>query len=403
MVSKAHYPFHVMTKPIGPRCNLDCEYCFYLRKEALFEGTRDFRMKPEALEAYVKAYIEAQPGPVASFAWQGGEPTLLGLPFFQEAVALQRRYAGGKRIENALQTNGTLLTADWCEFLRREGFLVGVSIDGPRALHDTFRVDRGRRPTFDRVMAGVQLLKTHGVEFNTLTVVNRENSKRPLEVYRFLKEAGSGFMQFIPLVEQVEGRPGVVSAASVRADRWGRFLVEIFEEWLARDVGRVHVQTFEAALGIWMGSGPGVCVFSETCGSALAMEHNGDVYSCDHYVDAEHRLGNFMVEGFGALVGSERQRAFGMGKREGLPRQCRECPVLFACRGECPKNRIQRTADGEAGLNHLCEGYRAFFTHADRALETMSWLLRAGRPAWDIARVPRDRWTGRLPVAAAAR
>jgi uncharacterized protein len=402
MVHKAQTPFHVMTKPIGPRCNLDCHYCFYLRKEGLYPGTKDFRMSPEVLETYIRSYCEAQPGDVISFAWQGGEPTLLGLEYFERIVALQRQYAGGRRVENALQTNGTLLDHDWAVFLRRENFLVGVSLDGPRNLHDTYRLTRGRRPTFDRVMAGIAVLKRHGVEFNTLTVVNRENSRRPLDVYKFLKDAGSGFMQFIPLVESVQGgKPGEVGAASVRPERWGEFLIAIFDAWLAADIGRVHVQTFEVALSQWMGFVPSLCVFGETCGKALALEHNGDVYACDHYVDPGHLIGNLMRTPLNELVDSEAMRRFGDAKRDTLPAQCRRCPVLFACRGECPKNRIALSEDGEPGLNYLCAGYRAFFEHADPALETLSRLLRAGYPARDLRRVPRDQWKGRLGPRAA--
>lgn len=402
MVAKARQPFHVMTKPIGPRCNLDCDYCFYLRKAALFEGSRDFRMPLDRLERYIQAYIEAQPGGVVSFAWQGGEPTLLGLDYFREIVRLQARYAAGRRIENALQTNGTLLDEEWCVFLRENDFLVGISIDGPRVLHDQFRLDRGRRPTFDRVMRGLRLLREGGVAFNTLTVVNRENSRRPLDVYRFLKECGSGFIQFIPLVEPMEGPAGTVSPASVRADRWGGFLCAIFDEWLARDVGRVHVQTFEAALGIWAGAGPGMCVFAERCGRALAVEHTGEVFSCDHYVAPEHRLGNFEQVPLADLVDCAAQEAFGRRKRDALPEACLSCPVLFACQGECPKNRVALTPSGQPGLNHLCAGYREFFLHADPALQTMADLIRFGRPAWEIRTIPRNQWRGRIPEAGRA-
>ncbi len=403
--------FHIMTKPIGPICNLDCKYCFYLEKEAMYEqearkAQPSWQMPEEVLDAYVRQYIEQQEIPEISFAWQGGEPTLLGVRFFRHVVELQRKYAGGKRIVNALQTNGTLLDAEWGEFLAENGFLVGLSIDGPRDLHDVYRVDKQGRPTFDAVMRGLETLKAHRVEFNTLTVVNRRNAREPERVYRFLKEIGSGFMQFIPLVERESAGPisspsgliqidlapparegaakAPVTEWSVRSEEWGSFLTTIFDAWVRADVGRVFVQQFDVALGIWSGAGASLCVFGETCGKALAIEHNGDIYSCDHYVYPDYRLGNIRDVALVEAVHSPQQIAFGNDKRDSLPRYCRECEVRFACNGECPKHRFLRTPDGEYGLNYLCAGYKRFFRHIDPHMRTMTALLNSGRAPAEI-------------------
>ena len=407
--------FHVMTKPIGPICNIDCKYCFYLEKEDLYPDTRKWRMGDDVLEAYVRQYIEEQDVPEVSFAWQGGEPTLLGVDFFRHVVDLQRRYANGKRIHNAFQTNATLLDDEWGEFLATEKFLVGVSIDGPRELHDKYRVDKKGQPTFDEVVRGIGFLNKHGAEFNTLTVVNRANSQRPLEVYRFLKEIGSGFIQFIPIVERLPGAdahhgvgltiggkpipsgphvlatppdPGdpndprlPVTGWSVEARQYGEFLCAIFDEWVRHDVGRVFVQLFDVALGQWMGAGSSLCLFAETCGVALAMEHNGDVYSCDHYVYPKYKLGNLMNASLGQLVFSDQQRRFGTDKRDTLPRYCRECDVRFACNGECPKHRFMTTPEGEPGLNYLCPAYKRFFHHVDPHMRVMAQLVHGRQPA----------------------
>jgi uncharacterized protein len=399
--------FHVMTKPIGPICNLDCKYCFYLEKERLFPANENFKMSDEVLETYIRQYIGAQDVPEVSFAWQGGEPTLLGVGFFRKVVELQRRHAGGKRIANALQTNGTLLDDDWCEFLAREKFLVGLSIDGPARLHNAYRVDKKGRDTYDAVLRGLRLLKKHGVEFNTLTVVNRANARRPLDVYRFLRDIGSGFIQFIPLVERLadaeatklgldlavpprvdeEGvRRMPVTDWSVEPGQYGTFLCTIFDEWVERDVGRTFVQIFDVTLGNWAGQGGGLCVFSENCGTALALEHNGDVYSCDHYVYPRYRLGNVLNATLGELVSSEFQRQFGRDKSATLPRYCRECEVRHLCHGECPKHRFIRTPDGEPGLNYLCRAYKQFFNHSAPAMRRMVELLRAGRAPAEIMR-----------------
>lgn len=366
-------PFHVMAKPSGARCNLDCKYCFYLEKEALYPAGRQ-RMTPEVLEAYVRSQIEAQPpGNEVLFVWQGGEPTLMGVDFFREAVELQTRYGHSRRIANAFQTNGVLLDDAWGEFLHRERFLVGLSIDGPRELHDLYRVDKGGGPTFDKVMRGLKVLQRHKVDFNTLTVVHRESARRPLEVYEFLKSIGSTHLQFIPLVERA-GAGEEVTEASVIATDYGAFLSTIWDHWVRRDVGRVFVQLFEVMLGVWMGQPSGLCLFRDTCGDAVALEHNGDVYSCDHFVTPRHRLGNLLDRSLGDMVRDNAQRQFGQAKVETLPRYCRECEVRFACHGECPKNRFIRAPDGEPGLNYLCTAYKHFFPHANPGLRGMAWL-----------------------------
>lgn len=391
-----------MAKPIGPICNLDCTYCYYLEKEKLFPKGGNFRMKPEVLEAYIRQYIESQNTDEITFAWQGGEPTLLGVDYFRKIVELEKKYAGGRTVHNALQTNGTRLDREWCHFLKQNRFLIGLSIDGPRPLHDTYRVDKGQKPTFDRVMRGLDLLKKHGVEFNTLTVVNASNVKHPLKVYDFLREIGSGFIQFIPLVERLPagggskhgldfaeppepGQPASpVTRWSVPAEAYGEFLVEIFDQWVRRDVGNVFVQIFDVSLGIWSGAGPGLCVFLEDCGRAVAIEHNGDVFSCDHFVYPKYQLGNVMNESIAALVNADRQDAFGRAKSSTLPKYCRECDVRFACNGECPKHRFTKTPDGEDGLNYLCPAYKRFFKHVDPYMKQMTALLHARRAPAEI-------------------
>lgn len=396
--------FHVLTKPIGPICNLDCKYCFYLEKQKLYPEEKQWRMSDEVLEEYIRQYIQSQATDEIHFAWQGGEPTLLGVEFFQKAVAWQKKYAGGKTISNALQTNGTLLDDEWCKFLAREKFLVGLSIDGPRKLHDEYRVDKGQKPTFDAVIRGLNALKRHQVEFNTLTVVNRTNSQHPLEVYRFLKRIGSGFIQFIPLVERSapadmkmrgfdfaappdlarEQTLSPVTVGSVEAGQYGNFLCAIFDEWLRHDVGKTFVQLFDVALGNWMGLGSSLCVFAEKCGAALAVEHNGDLYSCDHYVYPQYRLGNLMNQSLGEMVSSAPQKKFGADKSDTLPQFCRSCEVRFACNGECPKHRFIKTPAGEDGLNYLCPAYKNFFNHIDPAMRRMAQLLQTGHAAAEI-------------------
>lgn len=402
---------HVMTKPIGPICNLDCAYCFYLDKKALYPGNRRWAMTDELLELYVRQYIEAQEVPEVNFAWQGGEPSLLGVRFFRKAVELQRKYARGKRITNAFQTNGTFLDDEWCRFLHDNEFLVGLSLDGPREMHDTFRRDKRGRPTFDAVMRAVELMQRHGVEFNILTVVNRVNARYPLELYRFFKSIGARFLQFIPLVERLPddeplkpdgtvgrkhalaGPPAMIDEpdASVRVAPWsvepeqfGRFLCDIYDEWIRADVGIVFVQAFDTALGIWAGYPASLCVFAETCGQSIVVEHNGDVYACDHFVYPEYRLGNLRTSTIRDMVWLPQQRAFGEAKREALPDYCRRCDVLFACRGECPKHRFQRTPDGQAGLSYLCPSYKRFFTHIRPTMEIMTELLKQQRAPAEI-------------------
>src|ERR1700676_2233856 len=379
--------FHIMTKPIGPICNLECKYCFYLEKENLYPNTRRWEMSPEILERYIQQYIAAQPINEAHFAWQGGEPTLLGVDFFRTVIALQQKHAGGKAIHNALQTNGTLIDDEWGEFLKEHKFLVGLSLDGPRELHDHHRVDKGNAPTFDRVMRGLTKLKEHRVEFNTLTVVNRHNSQYPLEVYRVLKEVGSGFMQFIPVVERKTSEPDIdglvlvqpafhrsaaVTEWSVEPLAYGQFLAQIFDEWVKQDVGRYYVQQFDVALESWLGMDASLCVFRKTCGTALAMEHTGDLYSCDHFVYPKNKLGNVMDADLHQMVNSAQQKSFGLDKLNSLPRMCRECDVRFACNGECPKHRFLTTPDGEPGLNYLCAGYKLFFHHIDLYMQFMA-------------------------------
>lgn len=397
--------FHILTKPIGPICNLDCKYCFYLEKQKLYPSERQWRMSDEVLEEYVRQYIQGQSSQEIYFAWQGGEPTLLGVEFFQKAVTLQKKYAGGKTISNALQTNGTLLDGKWCEFLATENFLIGLSIDGPRELHDKYRPDKGQQPTFDSVMRGLKFLQKHKVAFNTLTVVNRGNSCQPLEVYRFLKSIGSEFMQFIPLVERnasaqqkqigldfaappdsedVENFQSPVTECSVEATQYGNFLCAIFDEWVRNDVGKIFVQLFDVALESWMGLGSSLCVFAEKCGAALALEHNGDLYSCDHYVYPKYRLGNLIKQNLGEMVGSLQQIKFGNDKSDSLPQFCRKCEVRFACNGECPKHRFIKTPDGEAGLNYLCPTYKKFFNHIAPYMNVMVRLLETGRAPAEI-------------------
>lgn len=384
---------HVLAKPTGAACNLACAYCFFLDKELLYPGS-GFRMSDQVLEAYIRQLIEAHQTPQVTVAWQGGEPTLMGVDFYRRALALQDQYAKpGMTFENTMQTNGTLLDEEWCQFLRESDYLVGISIDGPRELHDAHRVDKAGHGTFDRVMRGLRLLQEHGVEYNVLATVNRVNADYPLEVYHFLRdEVRTAWMQFIPVVERIneDGRSLIqegttVSERSVRPEQYGRFLSAIYDEWVRNDVGNVFVQTFEAALRNWLHlPSSGMCVFEETCGLGFALEHNGDLYSCDHFVEPNYLLGNILETHMVDLVGSEQQRRFGRAKRDDLPRVCRECEVLFACRGECPKNRFLSAPGGEAGLNYLCAGLKAFFQHVDHPMRILSSLVRQGRPAWEV-------------------
>jgi uncharacterized protein len=383
--------FHIMSKPRGAICNMDCKYCYFLSKERLYPDST-FRMSTELLEEYTRQYIEAQQVPEVTFAWQGGEPTLMGLDFFRQAVEYQQKYRRpGTRISNALQTNAVLLDDDWCQFFKENNFLIGASLDGPQQLHDAYRVDKGGNPTFERVMNGIRLMQQHGVEFNVLTTVHAANADHPLELYRFLRdEVKTQFIQFIPIVER-ENESGfqegtATAERSVTAAQYGQFLCAIFDEWARRDVGRVFVQIFDVALAAWSGDRPGLCVFEETCGTAMAMEHNGDVYSCDHFVEPNYFLGNMTDNTLIDIVGSEEQYAFGQAKRDTLPNYCRECNVRFVCNGGCPKNRFIETPDGQPGLNYLCAGYKVFFIHIDESMRFMAHELKQRRPPANVMR-----------------
>jgi uncharacterized protein len=408
-VPRAPAAFHLLAKPTGAVCNLDCAYCFFLSKERLYPGSR-FRMADELLETYVRQLVEAHAGaPVVEIAWQGGEPTLMGLPFFRRAVELVERYlTPGQNAAYTLQTNGTKLDAEWAAYLRAHDVLVGISIDGPREIHDAFRVTKGGRGSFDQVMRGLRHLREGGVEYNVLTTVHAENERHGREVYRFLRdECGARFLQFIPIVERVDADAGAdpeaprsswrerplyvqegdgVTARSVSADGYGRFLVDVFEEWVRRDVGEVYVQLFDTTLANWVGERPGMCVHCETCGLALALEHTGDVYSCDHFVEPRHRLGNIEQTHLLELVSSEQQQAFGRAKADTLPRYCRECELRFACHGGCPKDRFATTPDGEPGLNYLCPSFKRFFGHVAEPMQAMAGLLARGRAPAEIMR-----------------
>jgi|TARA_Y100000310_G_scaffold203698_1_gene203950 uncharacterized protein len=378
--------FSVLAKPIGPICNLDCSYCFYLEKELLYPGNDDFKMSTDVLENFIRQKIEGHQVPQVSFAWQGGEPTLLGIDFFKRVVQLQKRYADGKIIENGFQTNGVLLDDEWCHFLKSNNFLVGLSIDGPLECHDHHRVFKGGQPSFEKVIAGIEMMKKHSVEFNTLTVIQKHNSQKPLEVYRFLKEIGSGFMQFIPIVEHMiptqpngnhelatsyEESHVAVTDWSVDAKQFGVFLCTIFDEWVRNDVGEYFVQMFDETLAAWAGILSSVCIFRPECGGALAIEHNGDLYSCDHYVYPDNLLGNIEDDPLVAMLNSAQQVQFGRHKLVTLPQYCLDCEVRFACNGECPKNRFNKTPTGDDGLNYLCAGYKQFFTYVGPYMRTM--------------------------------
>lgn len=398
-------PLYVMLKPAGSACNLACEYCYYLEKSRLYGDVRGRVMSEELLERFIKEYIQSQTMPQVLFTWHGGETMMRSLSFYKRAVELQKRYAEGRRIDNCLQTNGTLLTDEWCEFLRENNFLVGISIDGPQEFHDAYRRDRQGRPSFFQVMKGVRLLKKHGVEWNAMAVVNDYNADYPLEFYHFFKELDCRYIQFTPVVERLGRREDGLrlSAASqeeadtelapfsVTPEQWGIFLCTLFDEWVREDVGRFFIQLFDSTLANWVGEQPGVCTLGRTCGHAGVMEFNGDVYSCDHFVFPEYRLGNIYERPLAEMMYSPEQLAFGADKHESLPRQCRECEFLFACNGECPKNRFRRTADGEPGLNYLCAGYHRFFRHAAPYMDFMKRELLAQRPPANVMEWVRHR------------
>jgi uncharacterized protein len=413
---------HLMAKPVGPLCNLDCSYCFYLEKEQFYPDRHRFRMSDEVLRAYVARYIAAQATPEVEFTWQGGEPMLMGLEFFERAVALQREYAGDKVIRNTLQTNGTLIDEAWCEFLHREGFTVGLSLDGPRQVHDLYRPDKSGGSSFDDVMRGLRMLLRHDIPFNVLVTVAKETAKYPLDIYRFLVAEGVRFIQFNPVVERVaqqgEVRIGLhfarppklssgirkndeacaVTPQTVVAEAYGDFLNAIFDEWVRKDVGRVHVMNFEWALAAWCQLPASVCLFSARCGKAAIVEHDGSVYSCDHFMYPEYRLGNVNEDDPSALFASDAQLAFGAAKETSLPDYCVRCPYRFACHGECPKNRFTTSPDGEPGLNYLCAGYKRYFSHITPAMNAMAKLLSHGLPAETIM----DAFKGPLKIKLAA-
>ncbi|NTV63065.1 MAG: anaerobic sulfatase maturase [Oscillochloris sp.] len=376
--------FHILAKPTGAICNLDCAYCFFLLKEQLYPGS-DFRMSTEILATYLRQYLQSQLGPEVEIAWQGGEPTLMGLNFFRRMVDLVGQLKQpGQIVRYTMQTNGVLLDDEWASFFKTHQFLIGLSLDGPRELHDVYRLDKGGQGSFAKVMRAASLLRAHQVECNILTTVHRANAERPLEVYRFLRdEAGAQFIQFIPIVERAQ-QGAAVSERSVTAAQYGHFLISVFDEWVRRDVGRVFVQIFDAALGSWLGAPPSLCIFAPTCGGALALEHTGDLYACDHFVEPGYLLGNIQDRPLVELATSDKQVQFGRDKQERLPHDCRVCEVRFACYGECPKNRFIRTADGELGLNYLCVGYKAFFHHINLPMQIMAQLIRQRRAPAEI-------------------
>ncbi|MBP2652359.1 MAG: arylsulfatase activating protein AslB [Firmicutes bacterium] len=382
---------HILAKPIGPQCNLNCEYCFYTEKTALFSQSQNFHMSDEVLETYIQKYIAAAKAPEVPFVWQGGEPTLLGVAFFRQAVALQKKYAGDKKIVNSLQTNGTLLDEDWCYFLKKNEFLVGLSLDGPEAIHDRYRLSPTGAPTFTKVMQGLRLLQKHDIPVNVLCCVTKESAYQALAIYQFFKNNDVKFIQFIPIVERQPDIKAVklglrhgtpvshptsgITQWTVEPEAYGNFLITIFDEWVRNDVGNLHVMNFEWALEAWLGLAATVCVFANQCGEALVMEHDGTVYSCDHYVYPEYQLGNILISTPAKMVQSEQQHRFGLAKKEGLPSYCRTCEAEFACHGECPKHRFLQTPDGEAGLNYLCAGYKKYFRHIHPYMKVMRQLI----------------------------
>jgi uncharacterized protein len=402
--SRTPQAFHILAKPTGAVCNLDCKYCFFLSKELLYPGS-SFHMADELLDTYIHQLLDAQPISEVSLSWQGGEPTLMGLDFFQRCVEYAEKYKRpGQHVLFTIQTNGTKIDKDWAAFFKKYNFLVGLSVDGPKEIHDAYRVNKGGQGSFDQVMRGWRILKEHGVDINILSTVHAANVDHPLKVYHFFRdELKAQYLQFIPIVERATvdtlalanqgwsritgtDRPlytqigDLVTERSLKPDQYGRFLIKIFDEWVGRDVGQVFVQSFDAALANWLGQ-PSLCIFQRTCGESLALEHNGDLYSCDHFVEPAFLLGNIQKTHMFDLVSSDQQRKFGQDKFSTLPKYCRECEVLFACYGECPRNRFVNTPDGEPGLNYLCSGYKLFFKHIDHAMRIMADLLRRGHYA----------------------
>lgn len=391
-------PLYVMLKPAGSLCNLACDYCYYLEKAGLYAQNKHHVMSDELLERFVREYIESQTMPEVMFTWHGGETLMRPIAFYRKAMELQRKYAQGRRINNSIQTNGTLLTDEWCRFFKEHNFLVGISVDGPQEFHDEYRRDKMNRPSFIKVRKGIELLKKHGVEFNCMAVVNDYNVDYPLEFYRFFKETGCPYIQFTPIVERLRRNNQSLKLAtakesaqetelapfSVSAQKWGDFLCTVFDEWVKQDVGSIFIQLFDSTLANWVDTQPGVCTMAKTCGHAGVMEFNGDVYACDHFVFPEYRLGNIYTKPLASMMYSEEQLKFGNDKFDTLPQQCRECDMLFACYGECPKNRFIFDKYGNEGLNYLCEGYYKFFRHVAPYMDFMKKELQAGRPPANV-------------------
>ena len=393
-------PLYVMLKPAGAHCNLACKYCYYLEKNKLYPTAQRHLMSDEMLEQFTREYIEAQTMNQVLFTWHGGEPLLRSIDFYRKAISLQQKYAGGRRIDNVIQTNGTLLTDEWCEFFAQNHWLVGISIDGPQPDHDYYRLTAAGKPSWKKVMQGIKLLKKHGVEWNAMAVVNAYNAHHPLEFYRFFKENGCQFLQFTPIVERLtrheDGRTLAsladkdeisLSEASVAPEQWGYFLCAIFDEWVRKDVGKIFVEIFDCTLANWMGISPGICAYSKECGHAGVMEHNGDVYSCDHFVFPEYKLGNIRDHSLIDMLYGEQQQEFSRLKHSSLPRQCKECDMEFACHGECPKNRFMKDKYGDSGLNYLCPGYYHYHQHVAPYMDYMKQELMAQRPPSNIMKV----------------
>ena len=393
-------PLYVMLKPAGAHCNLACKYCYYLEKNKLYPTAQRHLMSDEMLEQFTREYIEAQTMNQVLFTWHGGEPLLRSIDFYRKALSLQQKYAGGRRIDNVIQTNGTLLTDEWCEFFAQNHWLVGISIDGPQPDHDHYRLTAAGKPSWKKVMQGIKLLKKHGVEWNAMAVVNAYNANHPLEFYRFFKENGCQFLQFTPIVERLtrheDGRTLAsladkdeisLSEASVAPEQWGYFLCAIFEEWVRKDVGKIFVEIFDCTLANWMGISPGICAYSKECGHAVVMEHNGDVYSCDHFVFPEYKLGNIRDLSLIDMLYGEQQQEFSRLKHSSLPRQCKECDMEFACHGECPKNRFMKDKYGDSGLNYLCPGYYHYYQHVAPYMDYMKQELMSQRPPSNIMKV----------------
>ncbi len=393
-------PLYVMLKPAGAHCNLACKYCYYLEKNKLYPTAQRHLMSDEMLEQFTREYIEAQTMNQVLFTWHGGEPLLRSIDFYRKALSLQQKYAGGRCIDNVIQTNGTLLTDEWCEFFAQNHWLVGISIDGPQPDHDHYRLTAAGKPSWKKVMQGIKLLKKHGVEWNAMAVVNAYNANHPLEFYRFFKENGCQFLQFTPIVERLtrheDGRTLAsladkdeisLSEASVAPEQWGYFLCAIFDEWVRKDVGKIFVEIFDCTLANWMGISPGICAYSKECGHAGVMEHNGDVYSCDHFVFPEYKLGNIRDHSLIDMLYGEQQQEFSRLKHSSLPRQCKECDMEFACHGECPKNRFMKDKYGDSGLNYLCPGYYHYYQHVAPYMDYMKQELMAQRPPSNIMKV----------------